>query len=395
MARFNHVDEVLTPRLAPFTSTVFAEMTALAVSTGSVNLGQGFPDTDGPRLVADAAQHAIARGDNQYPPGIGVRALREAVAAHQRSHYGIELDAEREILITVGATEAIAASMLALCSPGDDVVVFEPLFDSYPATIAMAGARAVGVTLSGADWTYDPSDLERAITERTRLLLLNSPHNPTGKVFSAEELEHIASLCVRHDLIAVTDEVYEHLLFDGVHRPLATFEGMAERTLTISSAGKTFSFTGWKVGWVSGPSALVAAVRAVKQFLTYSGGTPFQMAIAEGLGAGPDLIAPLVATLERRREQFCDGLEAMTWDVRRPAGTYFAMSDISTIVDGDSLEFCRELPRRCGVVAVPATAFYLDPSRGGHLVRWAFCKREEVIAEALRRLAEGFTTSRS
>jgi N-succinyldiaminopimelate aminotransferase len=390
VTRFHNVEEVLTDRLHPFTSTVFAEMTALAVATNSVNLGQGFPDTDGPALIAQEAQDAIARGENQYPPGIGIPALREAVAKHQRDYYNITLDPQSELLITAGATEAIAAAMLALCSPTDEVVVFEPIYDSYPATIAMAGARIVAVPLSGADWSYDKEVLERAITKKTKVLLLNTPNNPTGKVFSREELAHIASLCVRHDLIAVTDEVYEHLIFEGTHIPLATFEGMAERTLTISSAGKTFSFTGWKIGWVSGPAPLVAAVKAVKQFLTYAGGTPFQAAIAKGLNAGPSLIEPLVNQLKDRREQLCRGFEEMGWEVRRPAGTYFAITDISSIYDGDSLSFCRSLPQTCGVVAVPASAFYLNPKSGAHLVRWAFCKREEVISEALARLEKNF-----
>ena len=333
---------------------------------------------------------AIREGRNQYPPSNGLPELRQAVAAHQRAWYGIELDPEHEVLVTVGATEAIAATMLALCEPGDEVVMFEPTYDSYAATASMAGATPRLVRLHPPDWHFDPDELAAAVGPRTKMVLLNSPHNPTGKVFSAEELAQVAALCAAHDLLAVTDEVYEHLVFDGSHVPLATLPGMGERTLTISSGGKTFSFTGWKVGWVSGPASLVAAVRAAKQFLTYTSPAPFQLAIACGLAFPPDVMGRLATELEARRDQLCDGLEALGYDVFRPAATYFATTDIAAVAAGLSAqEFCLELPGRCGVVAIPSSVFYdaADPDAGRTLVRWAFCKRADVLDDALTRLA--------
>src|SRR6478672_639112 len=298
----------LTARLQGFGTTIFAEMSALAVRTGAINLGQGFPDTDGPAEIAQAAIDAIRAGHNQYPPGIGIPELRHAIAQHQRHWYGLDFDPDTEVLVTAGATEAIAASLLALCEPGDEVVMFEPYYDSYAACTAMAGAQRTVVTLHPPDYHFDPAVLRAAITPKTRLLLLNSPHNPTGKVFTRDELAAIAALCVEHDLIAVTDEVYEHLVFDGEHVPLATFPGMRDRTVTISSGGKTFSFTGWKIGWVSAPPALVNAVRTAKQFLTYVNGAPFQYAIATGLRLPDDRIAALASDLRARRDQLCAGL---------------------------------------------------------------------------------------
>ncbi len=376
----------LSNRLQPFTTTIFAEMSALAVATGSINLGQGFPDTDGPALVADAAVAAIRAGHNQYPPGPGIPELRAAIAEHQRSYYGLVVDPDDGVLVTTGATEAIAAALLALCEPGDEVVVFEPFYDSYGAGLSMAGAVPRVVTLRPPDWSFDPDEWRAAITPKTRLVLLNTPHNPTGKVFSDDELDLVAATCVERDLLAVTDEVYEHLVFDGRHRPLASWPGMADRTLTISSAGKTFSFTGWKVGWACGPAPLVAATRAAKQFLTYAGGTPFQYAVAAGLAAGPDLIDGLAASLRERRDLFCDGLDALGLRPFRPAGTYFVTTDVAAIGEPDAMAFCRALPARCGVVAVPSSVFYLHPAEGESLVRWAFCKRPEVLADALVRL---------
>ena len=287
----------LARRLQPFTTTIFATMSELAAATGSVNLGQGFPDTDGPEELREVAVAAIREGRNQYPPGNGVAELRQAVAAHQRAWYGLELDPETEVLVTVGATEAVAATLLALCEPGDEVVMFEPTYDSYAAGAAMAGAVPRLVRLHPPDWHFDPDELAAAVGPRTKLVLLNSPHNPTGKVFSPDELAQVAALCSAHDLLAVTDEVYEHLVFDGAHVPLASLPGMRDRTLTISSGGKTFSFTGWKVGWVSGPEPLVAAVRAAKQFLTYTSPAPFQLAVARGLGFAPDVMGRLATEL--------------------------------------------------------------------------------------------------
>src|SRR4051794_2710557 len=309
-------------RLDGLATTVFAEMSALAVRTGSINLGQGFPDTDGPESVAQAAIDAIRAGHNQYPPGPGIPELRAAVAAHQRRFYGLDYDPDREVLVTAGATEAVAASLLALCETGDEVVMFEPYYDSYAAGVAMAGATRRVVPLRTPDWSFDPSELERAFTPRTRLVLLNSPHNPTGKVFTAEELAVIARLCVDHDVIAVTDEVYEHLVYEGEHVPLATFPGMRDRTVTISSAGKTFSFTGWKIGWACASPPLLAAVRTAKQFLTYVNGAPFQYAIATGLALPDDRFAALAADLRDRRDQLCAGLVASGFTVFPPAGTY-------------------------------------------------------------------------
>jgi N-succinyldiaminopimelate aminotransferase len=378
---------VLSPRLAGLGTTIFAEMSALAAATGAINLGQGFPDEDGPVEVADAAIEAIRSGQNQYPPGPGIEPLRRAIAEHQDRFWGITVDPDREVLVTAGATEAIAATVLALCDPGDEVLAFEPTYDSYRAVAAMAGAVLRSVTLVPPAHAADVDALAALVTDRTRLVLLNSPHNPTGKVFTAEELAAIARLCVDRDLIAVTDEVYEHLVFDGVHQPLATFPGMAERTLTISSAGKTFSFTGWKVGWVCGREELVAAVRTAKQFLTYVNGAPFQPAVAVGLRLGDGFYESLSGTLRAKRDLLCDGLRAAGFDVFVPEGTYFATVDIRPVGGTDGLDFCRALPARCGVVAVPSSVFYENPATGAHLVRFAFCKREEVLAEAAERLA--------
>src|ERR1700722_18778890 len=383
-------DSHLTRRLPPFPTTIFATMSELARRTNSVNLGQGFPDTDGPEELKEVAIDAIRHGPNQYPPSQGIPELRRAVATHQRDWYGLDLNPDTDVLVTVGATEAIAATFLALCEPGDEVVMFEPTYDSYAACASMAGAVPRLVRPHPADWHFAPDELPAAVGPRTTMVLLNSPHNPTGKVFSADELGQVAALCRDHDVLAVTDEVYEHLVFDGSHVPLSTLPGMGERTLTISSGGKTFSFTGWKVGWVSGPASLVAAVRAAKQFLTYTSPAPFQLAIASGLAYPADVIGSLASDLEARRDQFCDGLEALGYGVFRPAATYFATTDIAAVASGLSAqEFCLALPERCGVVAIPSSVFYdvSDPEAGRTLVRWAFCKRPEVLADALARLA--------
>jgi N-succinyldiaminopimelate aminotransferase len=385
-------DQYLTPRLrALATTTIFATMSELAAATGSVNLGQGFPDSDGPDELKQIAMDAIRHGLNQYAPGPGLPELRAAVAAHQHAWYDIDLHPDTEVLVTVGATEAVAAALLALCGPGDEVVMFEPTYDSYAACCAMAGAVPRLVRLHPPDWSFDPDELAAACAgPRARLVLLNSPHNPTGKVFSAEELGQVAALCRAHDLLAVTDEVYEHLVFEGTHVPLATLEGMRGRTLTISSGGKTFSFTGWKVGWASGPAALVAAVRAVKQFLTYTSPAPFQLAVAHGLRFTPQALAPIAAELGARRDLLCDGLAALGYEVYRPAATYFATTDITPVApDLGAHDFCLALPGRCGVVAIPSSVFYdpADATAGATLVRWAFCKREAVLRDALARLA--------
>ena len=366
-----------------FGTTIFTEMSALAERTGAINLGQGFPDEDGPAEVLEAAERALRDGHNQYAPLPGVPALREAIAAHQHRFYGIDVDPDREVQVTFGATEAIAAALLGICEPGDDVVCLEPYYDSYAAGIAMAGANRRPVTLRPPDWAIDPEALDAAITRRARVLLLNSPHNPTGKVLSRQELELIADACLEHDLIAITDEVYEHLVYDGEHIPLATLPGMAERTLTISSLGKTFSVTGWKTGWAVGPPALVAATRTAKQYLTFAGGTPFQHAGAVALGLGDEAYERLARDLRVKRDHLCAGLEAAGLEVLKPAGTYFANVDCGR----EGVAFCRELVERAGVVAIPTSVFYDDEEAGRSLVRFAFCKREAVIDEAARRLA--------
>jgi N-succinyldiaminopimelate aminotransferase len=378
----------LSGKLAGFGTTIFAEMSALAARTGAINLGQGFPDTDGPREIVEAAVEAMRSGQNQYPPGPGIPALREAIAAHQRRFYGIELDPDGEVLVTTGATEAIAAALLALCEPGDEVVTFEPYYDSYAACIAMAGATRRVVTLRPPDYAVDPDALAAAFSERTRAVLLNSPHNPTGKVFTRAELELIAGHCRERGVLAITDEVYEHLTFDGrEHVPLATLPGMAERTLTISSSGKTFSFTGWKIGWATGPRALVTAVQTAKQFLTFVSGAPFQPAIAYALGLPDAYFESFRAGLQGKRDRLCDGLGAAGLQVFRPAGTYFVTTDIRPLGAQDGHAFCLQLPERAGVVAVPTVVFYDDKDVGRPLVRFAFCKRDEVIDEAAARLA--------
>jgi N-succinyldiaminopimelate aminotransferase len=373
-------------RLEGLGTTVFAEMSALALETGSVNLGQGFPDTDGPVEVADAAVAAIRAGVNQYPPGPGQPDLRLAIAEHQQRFYGLELDPATEVVVTTGATEAVAAALFGLVDPGDEVVALEPFYDSYAACIQMAGGVRVPVTLRAPDFRLDVDRLRAAVTDRTRLILLNSPHNPTGTVLSEAELAAVADLAVERDLVVVTDEVYEHMTYDVAHRPLATLPGMRERTLTISSAGKTFSFTGWKVGWATGPADLVRAVLTAKQFLTFVSGAPFQPAVAVGLRLPDTYFDELGATLRGKRDRLCAGLREVGFDVVVPQGTYFVTADVRPLGWADGLEFCRELPHKTGVVAIPHQVFYDDVEAGRPLVRFAFCKRDEVLDEALTRL---------
>jgi N-succinyldiaminopimelate aminotransferase len=380
----------LVPRLQPFTSTIFAEMTALAERTGAVNLGQGFPDTDGPTGMLEVARSAIANGHNQYPPGSGIPELRRAIAEHQAARYGLVHDPDTEVLVTVGATEAISAALLALVQPGDEVLLIEPYYDSYAAAVALAGAtrRSVPLVADGDRFALDLDALAESITPATRALILNSPHNPTGTVLRRDELAALAVLAAEHDLLVITDEVYEHLVFDGAqHLPIATLPGMAQRTLAVSSAGKTFSVTGWKIGWVCGPAQLVAAVLAAKQFLTFVGGAPFQPAVAHALRAERAWLAAHCAALQDKQRRLAAGLSAAGFGVRRCEGTYFVCADVRPLGYSDGLQFCRELPDRAGVVAVPVQVFSDDPAPWRHLVRFAFCKRDEVIEEATARLA--------
>jgi len=386
----------LNPRLQPFASTIFAEMTALATEHGALNLGQGFPDTDGPPSMLDAASAAIHNGHNQYAPGPGVPALRQAVAADRAQRYGLVHDPDTEVLVTVGATEAIAAAVLALVEPGEEVVMIEPYYDSYPAAVAMAGGvrRTVPLVADGERFALDLDALRAAIGPRTRLLLVNSPHNPTGTVLSPPELGAIAELACEHDLVVLTDEVYEHLVYDGaVHTPLATLPGMAERTLSVSSAAKTFSATGWKTGWICGPPELVAATKTAKQYLTFVGATPMQLAVAHALSHEQEWILALRASLQSKRDVLSSALRDAGFTVRLSASTYYVCADASPLTPHDAAAFCRDLPGRVGVAAVPVTAF-CDPPNAGQapwrtLLRFAFCKRDEVLAEAAARLRAG------
>ncbi len=394
----------LNARLQGFGTTIFAEMSALAAKTGAINLGQGFPDTDGPAEVSAAAIDAIGRGENQYPPGPGTADLRQAIAEHQQRFWSMTVDPDTEVLVTAGATEASAATLLALCEIGDEVIVFDPTYDSYAASIAMAGATIRPVLLSPdaatGRYTFDSAELLAAFSARTRLILLNTPHNPTGKVFTSDELDLIAQQCRRHDVVAVTDEVYEHLVFDGTHHPLATLPGMAERTVTISSGGKTFSFTGWKIGWAIASPGLITAIRTAKQFLTFVNGAPFQPAIAVGLRLGDDYYDHFVSELRAKRDLLGSLLTDAGFTVLEPEGTYFTTVDISSIGgatvvgasagEPDGIEFCLALPERAGVVAVPSQVFYQHPMAGRSLVRFCFAKRDEVLQAAGQRLIDAF-----
>ncbi|HET6986400.1 MAG TPA: pyridoxal phosphate-dependent aminotransferase [Kribbella sp.] len=374
-------------RLNGLGTTIFAEMSALAAATGSINLGQGFPDRDGPDSLLEDAIAAIRAGANQYPPARGIPALRQAIVDHQKRFYDLSYDPDTQVLVTTGATEAIAAALLAFVEPGDEVIALEPYYDSYAAGIAVAGGRRVPVTLRAPSYRLDLDELRAAVTPRTKVLLINSPHNPTGTVLTDDELRGISSLAVERDLVVITDEVYEHLAYDGLeHRPLASYDGMAERTVSISSAGKTFAVTGWKIGWVTGSPSVVTAVTTAKQFLTFTSGAPFQPAVAQALALGNDYYDALRADLQSRRDLLCDGLEELGFGVHRPQGTYFVTTDIRPLGHTDGIAFCRQLPERAGVVAIPHQVFYDNPEPGRPLVRWAFCKQPEVLQEALTRL---------
>ncbi len=385
-------------RLQPYATTVFAEMSALAARVGAVNLGQGFPDEDGPPALLQAAQDAIAGGTNQYPPGIGIAPLRQAIAAQRLRHFGIEYDPDTEVLVTVGATEAIAAAVLGLVEPDSEVLLIEPFYDSYSPVVAMAGAYRVAVPMvaDGRSFALDGDALRRALTPRTRALIVNSPHNPTGAVLGDTELATIAEVAVAADLLVITDEVYEHLVFDGHrHKPLAGFAGMAERTVTISSAAKMFNCTGWKIGWACGPAELIAGVRAAKQYLSYVGGAPFQPAVALALDTQDAWVGDLRRTLQARRDRLAAGLTEVGFEVHDSFGTYFLCADPRPLGYDDSTEFCAALPEKVGVAAIPMSAF-CEPAAAhaekpasvwNHLVRFTFCKRDDTLDEAVKRLA--------
>jgi N-succinyldiaminopimelate aminotransferase len=381
-------------RLRPYTATVFAEMSALAARIGAVNLGQGYPDEDGPPAMLEAARQAIADGVNQYPPGLGIAPLREAIAADRQQKYGMSYDPGREVLVTVGATEAIAAAVIGLVEPGSEVLLVEPYYDSYAPVLAMAQTqrRTVPLVTDGRGFALDIDALRRAVTPATKALIVNSPHNPTGTVLSQTELAAIAEVAVEADLLVITDEVYENLVFDEArHLPLATFPGMADRTVTISSAAKTFNCTGWKIGWACGPADLIAGIRAAKQFLSYVGGAPFQPAVALALATQQDWVITLRKTLQARRDRLAAGLAAIGFDVHHSGGSYFLCADPRPLGFTDSTTFCARLPHQAGVAAIPLSAF-CDPdgthaAAWNHLVRFTFCKKDDTLDEALRRLA--------
>jgi len=383
-ARLRH----LNAKLQGFGTTIFAEMTALALRHQAVNLGQGFPDFDGPDFVKRAAIAAIEGGKNQYARSHGIPDLNAAIAEHRARFYGLSYDPDDEITVTHGATEAIASTMLALCEVGDEIVLFEPYYDSYLATIAMAGASARIVTLRAPDFRFDPAELAAAIGPRTRAIVLNSPHNPSGKVFDRSELELVAKLCIEHDILAITDEVYEHLVFEGQHVPLATLPGMRERTVMISSTGKSFSYTGWKVGYVCTTPELSKAVRTAHQFVTFCLGAPFQHAMAVALRADDAYFEGFLAEYRARRDRLCEGLASVGLGVLVPAGTYFVCTDIRPLGFADDMAFCRKLPEHVGVAAIPNSAFYTNKHEGKHLVRWAFCKTDAVLDAGIARLRQ-------
>ncbi|MAU39438.1 MAG: aminotransferase [Actinobacteria bacterium] len=379
-------DPYIKDSMREFGETIFAEMSALAAKTGAINLGQGFPDTDGPQEIAELAITAIRDGHNQYPPGLGIKKLRDAISHHQMRFYGLGFDPETEVLVTAGATEAIAASLLAICEQGDEIITFEPYYDSYAASIALAGGVRRVVTLNTPDYSFSFDELKKLVNAKTKAILLNSPHNPTGKVFTPNELSQIANLCIEHDLVAICDEVYEHLVFEGKHTPLIQYPGMRDRTIQISSAGKTFSFTGWKIGWVCAQPALLDTVRTAKQFLTYVNGAPFQHAIAEALNLPDRYFDNFLDDMKAKRDCLSQGLEKAGLTTFTPQGTYFVTADIKKLGYEDGKQFCLDLPVKCGVVAVPNVVFYDDKELGSTLIRFAFCKKIDVLEEAVERL---------
>lgn len=380
-----HARRISKP-LRPFGRTIFAEMSRLAMRHSAVNLGQGFPDFAGPEFVKEAAIEAMRSGRfDQYSRMSGAPELAAAICERYRLR-GMEFDPDTEVTVTCGCTEAIPAAILGLLEPGDEAVLIAPFYDSYPAAVAMAGGVARFVRLSPPEFRLHPEDLEAVCSDRTRLVVVNTPHNPTGRVFDAKELEAIAAVCRRHDAIAIADEVYEELVFEGEHRSIATLPGMADRTVTLSSLGKTFSLTGWKIGWAVAREDLTAAVRAAHQFLTFAAPTPLQQGAAVALREGGEYVAELRARYRRCRDLFCEGLERLGFGVHRPAGTYFVMADHGAFGFSDDHAFCRSLVETHGVAAIPPSVFYDDPAVARSLVRFAFCKREETLREALLRM---------
>ncbi|HRP63470.1 MAG TPA: aminotransferase class I/II-fold pyridoxal phosphate-dependent enzyme [Phycisphaerales bacterium] len=381
----------IAARLAPYSSTIFTEISRLALQHGAVNLGQGFPNFDGPEFVKDAAIKAIREGHSQYARSFGVPELNHAIAANFNESSGRSpdvprIDPDREVTVTSGCTEALAAVFLGLINPGDEVIVFEPFYDSYRACLSMAGATPRFLTLQPPDFAIDENALRKAFSDRTRAILINTPHNPTGKVFSPQELSLIATLCKSHNCLAITDEVYERLVFHGEHIRVAHLPGMYERTITLSSLGKTFSLTGWKIGWAIAPPHLTAGVRAAHQFLTFATATPFQYAAAAALHAPPEFYTEFIRDYRHKRDMLTDGLARLGFNVFPPQGTYFVLADHTPFGFADDVSFCRHLIENIGVAAIPPSSFYEDPSRGQKLVRFAFCKTEETLREALGRM---------
>lgn len=380
---------MISKKLKPFGTTIFAEMTRLAVEHDAINLSQGFPDFEGPREVRDAAVAALESGENQYARSNGHPRLVKAVAAHQAQLYGLEYDPMREVGVFSGCTEAIASSLLGLFDPGDEVVLFEPYYDSYPAVLSMAGAAPRFCTLRFPGYALDVDALEALVGPRTRAIMLNTPHNPSGKVFTVEELDAIADVARRHDLIVISDEVYEHLTFDGIaHVPIASRPGMKVRTLTLSSAGKSFGFTGWKVGWATGPASLIEAAQAAHQFVTFATATPLQVAVAVALESlGEEFYESQRRAYQERRDFLASLLEESGFEVSLPQGTYFILADFRNLWQGDDVTFVRHLVAEKGVAAIPPSVFYKDDvDEGRHLVRFAFCKRMETLQMAAERL---------
>jgi len=375
-------------RLASFGETIFTEISALAIKHNAINLGQGFPNFDGPAFIKRAAIEAVEAGHGQYARMFGVPALNDAIAERFRADTGLDIDVNANITVTSGCTEAIAATMLGLINPGDEVIVFEPYYDSYPACLAMAGATPRFVTLRPPSFDVDEAALRSAFSDKTRAVLINTPHNPSGKIFTRAELELIAQLCTKHGAIAITDEVYERLVFEGEHVRLCTLPGMWDRTVTLNSLGKTFSLTGWKIGWAIAPAHLTKGIRAAHQFLTFATATPLQHGAAAALRAPDSYYVEFVADYRSKRDMLIDGLARIGFQVYPPAGTYFVLADHTAFGFDSDVAFCKHLIEHIGVAAIPPSAFYHNPADGRKLVRFAFCKTEDTLREALSRMAK-------